>query len=323
MYQTIYSKIIGDWGYQGKTDNNTFYGEDQLKVARNLEKYANLHDTKFIINVGDSFYKSNKDDYQGVESVEDEKWNTTWLNIYKDKLSEIPWYSVAGNHDWYNDINAQIEYSLTKNSRFFLPSLFYARLTTFGQKKTEIAWIHIDTNLFFYEYKNINENVQFAKNFQYFGWDVNKENKIEEKLRWIEEKLIEFQDVKWIFIAGHHPLIGDCSETYYMPELLSLLQKYRVTAYLSGHAHVLELKLPDSNSSNKLARFISGAASRTSSGCPGEKDWGMPEGTFGFLHFTIKDDDDYLNFQFVDSTTVNDKVVYENKLKSIPIWYPK
>ncbi|CAH1770849.1 8679_t:CDS:2, partial [Entrophospora sp. SA101] len=187
-----------------------------------------------------------------VESVEDEKWNTTWLNIYKDKLSKIPWYSVAGNHD-----------CLTKNSRFFLPSLFYARLTTFGQKKTEIAWIHIDTNLFFYKYKNINENVQFAKNFQYFGWDVNEENKIEEKLRWIEEKLIEFQDVKWIFVAGHHPLIGDCSETYYMPELLSLLQKYRVIAYLSGHAHVLELKLPDSNSSNKLARFISGAASRT------------------------------------------------------------
>src|SRR5438874_5858501 len=37
---SINFQVVGDWGYQGKTADNTFYGENQLKVARHLEKYA-------------------------------------------------------------------------------------------------------------------------------------------------------------------------------------------------------------------------------------------------------------------------------------------
>jgi tartrate-resistant acid phosphatase type 5 len=48
----------------------------------------------------DSFYISYDGDHEGVTSVNDPKWNRIWKGAYKGRLSDIVWYSVAGNHDW-------------------------------------------------------------------------------------------------------------------------------------------------------------------------------------------------------------------------------
>ncbi|RIA84886.1 Metallo-dependent phosphatase-like protein [Glomus cerebriforme] len=320
IYEEIYKDdkldylVIGDWGFQGKGVGQK-HG-NQKNVAFVMKKWAERYNSQFIINVGDSFYKSEKDDHQGVDSVDDEKWKVAWLDVYKGRLAEIPWYSVAGNHDWYNNVTAEIDYSLNVNSRFFMPSLFYVRTSIFGnEEKTKVAWIHIDTNLFFYEYDWI-QNDGMKNNFNTLGWDNNKE--VEMKLRWIEQQLIEQQDANWIFVAGHHPLIGTCATYYYMPKLIELFESYGVSGYFAGHAHVLEYKSPKPNS--PVAYFTSGAASRTSDGCGG-KDWGMPEGTFGFLHATITANE--MTFSFVNATTTKDKVVYQGKLTARSIWNPK
>ncbi|KAG9288457.1 hypothetical protein G9A89_015663 [Geosiphon pyriformis] len=310
--------VVGDWGDLGlKGDKN---GELQRLVANAMEKYADKYNSKFIINVGDNFYEGGVYDYQGVKSVEDEKWKTIWLEVYKGKLSTIPWYSVAGNHDWYNNITAQIDYSLNKNPRFFLPSLYYVRTSVIGPTRTKIAWIHIDTDLFFYDYNKLDQSKKVMKeNFLMMGW--NLESAVEEKIKWIEQKLIENQDAKWILVVGHHPLIGSCIDNHYMYRLQPLFEKHRVTAYFAGHNHVLEYKGPQDFS--PMAHFISGSGSRLSEGCKG-KDWGIVKP--GFLHVTISDKTGEMDFQFVDASEAKDtdgKVVFQGKLSPRPFWHPK
>jgi tartrate-resistant acid phosphatase type 5 len=193
-----------------------------------------------------------------------------------------------------------------------MPSLFYVRTSIFGSKeRTKAVWIHIDTNIFFYKYDEI-KNDGMKDNFNMLGWDDDDGEEVEEKLLWLEQQLIEQRDANWIFVVGHHPLIGKCADINHMPRLVELFERYKISGYFAGHAHVLEYQTPKANST--VAYFTSGAGSRTSNGCKG-KDWGMPEGTFGFLHATIVKNE--MSFEFVNATTIKDKVVYRGKLDGI------
>ena len=42
---------------------------------------------------GDNFYES------GVDSISDDKWQTTFEAIYDAPALQVPWYAVLGNHD--------------------------------------------------------------------------------------------------------------------------------------------------------------------------------------------------------------------------------
>ena len=44
------------------------------------------------------------------------------------------------------------------------------------------------------------EHLSMKYNFEKFGW--NNMQAIEDKLNWIEDRLIEQQDSKWIFVVG-------------------------------------------------------------------------------------------------------------------------
>lgn len=62
-----------------------------------------LYDLKYIFYLYiylDNFYISYVGDHEGVTSVDDPKWNRIWKGVYKGRLAEIPWYTIAGNHDW-------------------------------------------------------------------------------------------------------------------------------------------------------------------------------------------------------------------------------
>ena len=197
-----------------------------------------------------------------------------------------------------------------------MPSLYYVRNCIVGkEKKVKVTWIHIDTNIFYYKHDEM-ENEGMKKNFEILGWD--NEDEIERKLHWLENQLIEQQDANWIFVVGHHPLIGECADHYYMSRLPILFERYKVSGYFAGHAHVLEYQYPKPKSS--VAYFTSGAGSRTSVGCNG-RDWGMSEGNFGFLHATIIDKE--MTFEFINATTIKDKIVYRGKLTANQVWYPK
>eukprot|EP00930_Biecheleria_cincta_P106019 TRINITY_DN9920_c1_g1_i4.p1 TRINITY_DN9920_c1_g1~~TRINITY_DN9920_c1_g1_i4.p1 ORF type:complete len:744 (+),score=102.17 TRINITY_DN9920_c1_g1_i4:230-2461(+) len=116
--------VVGDWGYDSRVHENVDSRCQKTLADEMLVKMEELGDVQFVINVGDSFYPN------GVESSEDEQWDTKWRNIYDKKLRSIPWYSVYGNHDYHADpcactqepnACAQVNYDLNNRDRFFMP----------------------------------------------------------------------------------------------------------------------------------------------------------------------------------------------------------
>jgi tartrate-resistant acid phosphatase type 5 len=94
-----------------------------------------------------------------------------------------------------------------------------------------------------------------------------------------------------------------------MVRLRPLFEKYRVAAYFSGHAHTLQIEL--AKFGQPVTYFLSGAGSRMEERCPGQ-DWGVPDNVLGFLHSTINDT--VMTFEYIDSTTLEPKVVYKGNI---------
>ncbi|CAG8610143.1 11600_t:CDS:2 [Ambispora gerdemannii] len=304
---TLDFSVIGDWG---------FPGDNQTQTANAMRIYAERFNSKFIVNVGDSFYIGGIYTYDGVSNASDPKFNTIWKATYTGKLGEIPWYAVAGNHEWYNNVTAEVDYSRNKDARFFLPSLYYTRVSHVGPNKDKIAWIHIDTNPFYYtdikKLKKKNKEMYDALVQQ--GWE--NDDSVENLLKWIESQLVAHQDAKWIFVIGHHPLVGDCQTVGKMSRLPPLFENYRVTAYFSGHNHALAYQQPSNSSS--VAYFLSGAGSKVEDICEG-RTWGAFK--TGFVHVTISTNDDKADFQYVDASDPNKSggvVAYSGTLKPHP-----
>jgi acid phosphatase len=100
---------IGDWGREGK------YG--QQETADQMGIFAEKDGTDFVLTLGDNIYDA------GVTSVSDPKWQTCFENIYTAKSLQIPWYVTLGNHDYYGNIQAQIDYS-NINPRWLCPPYY-------------------------------------------------------------------------------------------------------------------------------------------------------------------------------------------------------
>ena len=88
---------FGDWGRDG--------AQHQRDVAVQMGKAAAELGCRFIASVGDNFYEN------GVQSVDDPQWKTSFENIYTDPALQVPWYAVLGNHDYKGNPQAQIDYA--------------------------------------------------------------------------------------------------------------------------------------------------------------------------------------------------------------------
>ncbi|CAG8681642.1 17947_t:CDS:2, partial [Acaulospora morrowiae] len=289
---------IGDWGQRGK-------GTGQLQVADGMAAWADKNKPDFILNLGDSFYQTNTslpvtnpNDHEGVSNITDPKWKSYWLDAYGGNLKKVPWYSVAGNHDWYNNVTAEVAYFWDVDWRFFLPSLYYTRKVYFGPKNKCAVFIHIDTDPFFYNYTSYNNTNNLKSTL--LKLNLNEPDEIQHKLNWVESELIKAKDADWIFVVGHHPLVGDCrlkNPAYYLMYLFPpIFKKYNVSAYFNGHAH--DLSYSEANSTSPTSYFGSGGGGAVlGAGCA-NSTWATPY-TFGFLHAKMSDDGESLSFDFV------------------------
>ncbi|KAJ2988524.1 hypothetical protein HDV02_005531, partial [Globomyces sp. JEL0801] len=96
--------VIGDWGAPA----------GQKNIVKAMNDIAVRDDAKFMMALGDNFYGTDELLIvleTGVSSTTDSKWKDVWKNVYTDRLQSIDWYSVLGNHDWYGNEQAQIDYS--------------------------------------------------------------------------------------------------------------------------------------------------------------------------------------------------------------------
>jgi predicted MPP superfamily phosphohydrolase len=213
--------VLGDWGRKGK--------HRQDKVADQMGVWTENNSGDFVITVGDNFYNS------GVESVTDKHWQKSFNEIYTAESLYIPWFVTLGNHDYYGNVQAQINYSGI-SGRWNLPNRYYAKDFAIDDS-TSVKFLFIDTNIFIEDYR---ENPKKHKGIL----DIHPHA----QLAWVDSTL-SVSNAKWNIIAGHHPVYsasykhGNTEEL--QDHLLPLLNKYEVDLYFSGHEHDLQYLKPE------------------------------------------------------------------------------
>lgn len=223
--------IFGDWGRKGEAD--------QVEVAAQMAKAAKELGAQFIISVGDNFYEN------GVASVTDSQWQTSFENVYRDPALQIPWQVILGNHDYRGNCAAQIAYGQT-HPRWKMPARYYVRSQPVDAATTA-DFFYLDTSPMLKSYR-LDARMGPAIRAQ----DVPKQ------LVWFKAALAASK-AQWKMVIGHHPIYsgGEHGDTRELVEnILPLLQQHKVQAYFNGHDHDLQHLL-----AGEVNLFCSGAGS--------------------------------------------------------------
>lgn len=278
---TLRFLAIGDWGRDGD------FG--QQATADQMAKSAEAFRPQFVVSTGDNFYEN------GVDSIQDPRWQTSYEQIYHHASLQLPWFAVLGNHDYRKNPDAQVEYSLYSR-RWQMDARYFAKTFTF-KDGTQALFLFIDTNPFVARYHSEEKYKQVK------GQDTTAQ------LTWIRQALSASQ-AKWKFVIGHHPVYSASPDHGNTPELIGslkpLLDQYAVNAYICGHDHDLQ-HLRKGN----VHYFVSGAGSKLREA--GKNDVSVfTYSVNGFMQFMATGDE--LLVQFVD---VNGKTIYQTQMQDI------
>lgn len=202
--------------------------EGQKIVAESMAETAEKYRTDFVLYLGDNFYG------RGVKSIEDPQWKEKFEEVYHQDALQMPFNAVLGNHDYYLNPEAQVEYTKT-SGRWHMPARYYSFKQAVS-KETEVEFFGLDTNLLLY-------------------------GEADSQLIWLMEKL-EASRASWKVVFGHHPLYSGAykreKEQLRLRLILEpLLKKYGVDLYLSAHNHNIELFRQEG-----IYYVVSGAGSR-------------------------------------------------------------
>jgi hypothetical protein len=225
--------VLGDWGRNGHYQ--------QIPVAEMMDIVMWQLDADFITTTGDNFYSN------GIESVNDPYWKTSFEDIYHGPHLFENWYPTLGNHDYRGNWQAQIDYS-DVSRRWVFPSSYYAKSFELdgGEK---VLMLFIDTNPLNPEYKDV------AK------YAVTQKQDGAKQLAWIEEQLVS-STAKWTIVIGHHPLYSSGKRYGKTSEIRGVLEpifeKHKIDAYFAGHEHDLQHNQPKGTT---VQHFVSGAGS--------------------------------------------------------------
>ncbi|HXQ15476.1 MAG TPA: tartrate-resistant acid phosphatase type 5 family protein [Caulobacteraceae bacterium] len=213
---------VGDWGRDG-----AFH---QAEVAARMGETAKALDASCVISVGDNFYED------GVESVHDPKWKTSFEDVYTAPSLQVPWYVALGNHDYHGNTQAQLDYANT-SKRWSMPGRWshnYEGVQT-NKGVVGVDLFILDTSPFIKAYY-----ADGAKKVKVAGQDTAAQ------LRWLEAELAASTG-DWKVVVGHHPVYSGGAgpdDPGGSPELIAqldpILQRHRVPLYLNGHEHDLQ-----------------------------------------------------------------------------------
>lgn len=227
--------MLGDFGGMPWRPYST-YG--QRLVSQELARVSNVD---FFMGLGDNFY------FHGVRDVDDERFLTTFEKVYDSPSLYKNWYMIAGNHDYFGNITAQILYS-NKSKRWMFPHYFYTKVFKIPKSNKTLQIMLIDTTILC--------NKWIARRHKAPSPDA--------QLQWIKH-ILESSKADYLLVGGHHPMYSagiHGPNKCIQEKLEDLFKKHRVTAYFSGHDHNLQHIKPEDSS---VEYFVSGAANFASS----------------------------------------------------------
>lgn len=184
--------VIGDFGTGSK---------GQRDVAKAIAAQHKSKPFSFGITVGDNFYE------HGVSSVTDKKWQTRWEEPYG--ALGIPFYPTLGNHDYYGDVQSQLDYKSPSDS-WHLPARQYVL------RSSLVDFVALDTT-----------------------------DPRTEQYAWLDRILSESK-AHWKIAYGHHPIYsaGYHGDVLAMERELLPVIRGRVALYVAGHDHDLQYLKP-------------------------------------------------------------------------------
>jgi len=207
--------VLGDWGREGR--------DLQTAVANAMTKQASKDHPAFVLSTGDNFYKD------GVASVTDSQFQTSFERIYSAPSLHIPWYVSLGNHDYHTHPEAEIAYTAVSD-RWKMPSRYFAQEIPVDDT-TSALFLIIDTSPFITQYQR-EDSVYHV---------IGQSTQVQ--LRWMDSVLAH-SHAKWKFAVGHHPVYSAAKTHGDTPELIAqvlpIFRKYHLNAYFCGHDHNLQ-----------------------------------------------------------------------------------
>ncbi|AEF03570.1 acid phosphatase [Alteromonas naphthalenivorans] len=275
--------VVGDWGRNGH-----FYQRD---VAKWMDIASYQLDAEFIATTGDNFYDN------GVASVEDPYWRTSFEDIYHQPHLFVDWHPVLGNHDYRGNWQAQIDYSKVSR-RWDMPAQYYSKTVQLEDDTTALI-LFIDTNPL---------NPDYATEAKYQEAYSQGSKK---QLVWINTMLSN-SNAKWNIVIGHHPLYSSGKRygtTSAIKNVLEpILHQHGVDAYIAGHEHDLQHnQLPN----DSLVHIVSGGGSEVRP--VGHYDFTrFAESTGGFVAVSMTNNE--LGFTFINHKGA---VIYRHKVQKL------
>lgn len=229
-YLTFFT--LGDWGWNG---------DDQTNVAYIMGNVSVIYPPSFIVALGDNYYND------GVKSVDDPQWKTTFQDIYTAPGVQVRWYAILGNHDHLGNVTAQVEYTKI-DKRWYMPAFWYTEHFVLPDNST-LQMVFIDTVTFSesVDYVNLKNSVQNGEVPMEFltSYENNRSSKqalIDSQLPWIEATL-KNSTADWLIVNGHYPIYsgGEHGNTLILDLVLRpMLERYNVDAYFCGHDHTMQ-----------------------------------------------------------------------------------
>lgn len=226
--------VVGDWGRNGHFA--------QRSVAKWMDIASYQFSADMIISTGDNFYDN------GIASVNDPYWQTSFESIYQGPHLFIDWYVVLGNHDYRGNWQAQIDYSAISR-RWNMPAQYFDKVITLDNGGS-LHLVFLDTN-------PLNPDYQHEEKYAETQRQDSKA-----QLAWFEDTLKRHQDADWTIVIGHHPLYSSgkrYGKTAAVRNVIEpILEKYQVDAYIAGHEHDLQHNQP---AGRQVEHFVSGGGS--------------------------------------------------------------
>jgi predicted MPP superfamily phosphohydrolase len=199
--------IIGDWG--------ELIFDSQEAVAAAMGNWSEVNNPAWILSTGDNIYP------KGIRSWDDIQVDLKWRNIYyQESIRDLVWFMSLGNHDygdWVGEEWNQVELS-RHEPRWYQPHLWYDHIEQLGDHS--VHFVIIDTEAF-----------------------RNRINNYTDMVDWMEVTLSQ-STADWKLVIGHRHVFsaGDHGPvtTDLLENLVPIMEKYNVDAYVCGHDHNLQ-----------------------------------------------------------------------------------
>jgi len=233
---------------------DTGSGDDgQAAVAGAMKGYAQANPVELVLLLGDNFYED------GVSSTSDPQWLTKFEQMYDPGVLDMPFYAVLGNHDYFGNPAAQVDYTL-QSSRWKMPARYYT----------------------------FTHNLSDGTTVGFFAIDTNTIESEPAQLAWLDAAL-SASTARWKIVFGHHPAYsngwhGDNAGLIAM--LAPLLSARGADIYLAGHDHDLQVLRPVGG----VLYLVDGAGSRLrDTGCQANTVYAAS--SLGFMGLRISRDE--------------------------------